>query len=150
MNGTGQSGGGQDHLFGEALDWIARLLGGEAGEEDIEALLRWCSQGPEHEAAFKDAVRLWHHLAIAAWELAGEERARDRTAKDKLPALSKILRRLRHLRGRIAILAGATFFAGLASPDCLPGIEYGRPSGLGAYIWKAACGCVTGVLTLGV
>ncbi|HET6378435.1 MAG TPA: DUF4880 domain-containing protein [Methylocella sp.] len=150
MKETGQSGDGQARLLGEALDWIAQLIGNEAGEEEIEALLRWRSQSPEHEAAFKDAVRLWRHLAIAAQELAREEQAQVKTAKVSLSALSKILRRLRHARGRIAVLAGATFFAGLVSPGCLSGVECGRPSGLGTYIWKAACGCVTGVLTLGV
>ncbi|HET6375745.1 MAG TPA: DUF4880 domain-containing protein, partial [Methylocella sp.] len=99
MNGTGQNEDGQARLFGEALDWIARLIGGEAGEEEIEALLRWRAQSPGHEAAFKDAVRLWRNLAIAAQELAREEQAQARAAKASLSALSKILRRLRHARG---------------------------------------------------
>jgi transmembrane sensor len=59
----------------EAIEWIVRLKSGEATEEDVEALQRWRAADSSHEAAFRDAARLWRGVAAAAQELAAEERA---------------------------------------------------------------------------
>jgi ferric-dicitrate binding protein FerR (iron transport regulator) len=59
----------------EAIEWIVRLKSGEATEEDVEALQRWRAADSSHEAAFRDAARLWRGVGAAVRELAEEERA---------------------------------------------------------------------------
>jgi ferric-dicitrate binding protein FerR (iron transport regulator) len=58
----------------EAIEWIVRLKSGEATEEDVEALQRWRAADSSHEAAFRDAARLWRGVGAAVRELAEEER----------------------------------------------------------------------------
>jgi transmembrane sensor len=60
-----------DALLDEALDWVVKLKTGEPTRQDIEALQRWRGQSAAHEAAFKEAARLFRHAGIAARELAG-------------------------------------------------------------------------------
>ncbi|MEW6438531.1 MAG: FecR domain-containing protein [Pseudomonadota bacterium] len=75
----------------EAIAWVVRLQSGEATEVDAEELVRWRSECPANQAAFKEAVRLWR-----GFEAAGA------TADESLtyrPADSRFTRR--------AMLAGA-------------------------------------------
>lgn len=59
-----------DPLTRQALDWLDRLLTGEATVADTAALRCWCERSAAHAAAFADAVRLRHIVVQAARELA--------------------------------------------------------------------------------
>lgn len=48
-----------DPLICEALAWVTRLKSGEATLEDAERLVAWRTKSPEHERAFRDAVKCW-------------------------------------------------------------------------------------------
>src|SRR5262245_21801158 len=50
----------------EALHWLSRLTSGAATEADREAFMRWRAQGPEHEQAFQNGLRLWKGVGFAA------------------------------------------------------------------------------------
>jgi transmembrane sensor len=91
----------EPNLMDEALDWIVRLKVSEPRQTDIEALRCWREQSPQHEEAFRDAVRLWRNLGIAAQELADEE-SRARALTDAAPPASR-----RFVLGRRAFLGGA-------------------------------------------
>ena len=54
-----------DPLTRDALAWVARLKSGEATVADAEQLLDWRHKSPEHERAFRDAVRCWRALGTA-------------------------------------------------------------------------------------
>jgi transmembrane sensor len=88
-----------DALLREALDWIVRLKAGEPTRADVEALQRWRQQSVAHEAAFKEAARVFRHAGIAASELAAEP-ATDHVA----PVVQRLPSRL---VGRRAVLGGA-------------------------------------------
>ncbi len=49
----------------EALRWLSRLTSGAATEMDRAAFVRWRSQGPEHEAAFRQALKVWQDVGLA-------------------------------------------------------------------------------------
>jgi transmembrane sensor len=61
-----------DPLLRQALAWVIRLHSGTATADDAAALALWRSRSPEHEAAFRDAVRLWRSLGEAARKLVGD------------------------------------------------------------------------------
>ena len=88
-----------DALLREALGWVVRLKTGEPTRMDVEALQRWRQQSAAHEAAFKEAARVYRHAGIAASELADQ------------PAVHSVAlapQRLRpRLVGRRAFLGGA-------------------------------------------
>lgn len=50
----------------EALHWLSRLTSGAATEDDRAAFMRWRSQRPEHEAAFRQALKVWQDVGLAA------------------------------------------------------------------------------------
>nr|WP_284701403.1 FecR domain-containing protein [Rhodoplanes tepidamans] len=50
----------------EALDWVVRLTSGTATVADADRLTAWRAAHPDHEAAFRDAVRTWKLLGDAA------------------------------------------------------------------------------------
>jgi transmembrane sensor len=54
-----------DPLLREAISWVVRLHSGEATSEDADTIQQWRSQSPEHEQAFRDAVKLWRSLGDA-------------------------------------------------------------------------------------
>jgi transmembrane sensor len=76
-----------DPLLRQALAWVIRLHSGSATSEDAAALGLWRQRSAEHEAAFRDAVRLWRSFGEATRELASEsglvdvERRRPRDAR---------------------------------------------------------------------
>ncbi|BBK44692.1 sensor [Allostella vacuolata] len=80
-------------LLDEAFAHVVRLSSGEATRDDAERLARWRAQGPAHEAAWRDATRIWRLSRAAAVAPAG-----------RAPA--------RHSRRRL--LAGAALAAGAA------------------------------------
>lgn len=81
-----------DPLLRQALAWVIRLHSGEATSADAAALAQWRQRGPEYEAAFRDAVRLWRSLGDAARDLpdgAGLPGGRRGAASFTRPALSR-------------------------------------------------------------
>ena len=58
-----------DPLLRQALAWVIRLNSGMATSDDAAALELWRGRSAEHEAAFRDAVRLWRSLGEATREL---------------------------------------------------------------------------------
>jgi transmembrane sensor len=64
-----------DPLTRDALAWMMRLTSGDATGEDAEALRIWRNQSPDHEAAYRAAVRLWKAAGNA---IAGAAPAHDR------------------------------------------------------------------------
>ncbi|MCA6108190.1 FecR domain-containing protein [Bradyrhizobium sp. CNPSo 4026] len=81
---------GLDPLLRQALAWVIRLHSGEATSEDAAALALWRQRSAEHEAAFRDAVRLWRTFGEATRKLASEselmnvERRTPPGARDRL------------------------------------------------------------------
>lgn len=61
-----------DPLLRQALAWVVRLNSGTATSDDAAALELWRSRSAEHEAAFRDAVRLWRSLGDATRQLVAE------------------------------------------------------------------------------
>ncbi|CCE05266.1 putative FecR [Bradyrhizobium sp. STM 3843] len=59
-----------DPLLRQALAWVIRLHSGEATSADAAALALWRQRSPEHDAAFREAVRLWRGLGDAVRTLA--------------------------------------------------------------------------------
>ena len=53
-------------LLREALAWVIRLHSSVATLDDAEVLAQWRGRGPEYDAAFRDAVRLWRAFGEAA------------------------------------------------------------------------------------
>ncbi|WP_454618479.1 FecR family protein [Bradyrhizobium cenepequi] len=79
-----------DPLLRQALAWVIRLHSGSATSDDAAALALWRQRSAEHEAAFRDAVRLWRSFGEATRKLASEselvnvERRRPRDVRDRL------------------------------------------------------------------
>jgi len=65
-----------DALTQEALDWVVLLKSGSATVADGAALQSWRQRDPAHEAAFRNAVKLWNNLGATARELADAPRAK--------------------------------------------------------------------------
>jgi transmembrane sensor len=87
-----------DPLLRQALAWVIRLHSGEATTEDAAALESWRRRSPDHEAAFRDAVRLWRGLGEATRQLVGD---------DALPQVATLEpRRERARLSRRAVLGG--------------------------------------------
>jgi transmembrane sensor len=61
-----------DPLLRQALAWVIRLHSGSATSDDAAALELWRSRSPEHEAAFRDAVKLWRSVGDATRKLVGD------------------------------------------------------------------------------
>ncbi len=98
-----------DPLLRQALAWVIRLHSGEATSEDAAALALWRQRSPEHDAAFRDAVRLWRGLGDAARTLAAqaEPHSGGRTEARRLATNS-------HLSRRVLIGGGMATAASLA------------------------------------
>lgn len=80
-----------DPLLQQALAWVVRLNSGTATSDDAAALALWRSRSAEHEAAFRDAVRLWRSLGEATRQFVAERglpREPERTARPR-PLLSR-------------------------------------------------------------
>ena len=54
-----------DPLTRDALAWVAHLKSGGATVADAEKLVDWRNESPEHERAFRNAVRCWRALGTA-------------------------------------------------------------------------------------
>jgi transmembrane sensor len=87
-----------DPLLRQALAWVIRLHSGTATADDAAALALWRSRSPEHEAAFRDAVRLWRSLGDAARKLVGD---------GEVPSATAPRRKARGQVNRRALIGGA-------------------------------------------
>ncbi|MGC4097113.1 MAG: FecR family protein [Nitrospira sp.] len=54
----------REDLHAEAAEWVVRLGGESATDEDRAACTRWKEQSPAHLAAFTYAERTWHSLTM--------------------------------------------------------------------------------------
>lgn len=63
----------------EALAWVIRLHSGAATSDDAAALDLWRRSSTEHEAAFREAIRLWRAFGEGARKLVAEKQ-RDASA----------------------------------------------------------------------
>ncbi len=61
-------------LAREALAWVVRLRSGNVLKSDLEEARLWRDQSPEHEQAFRQAIRVWRDLKGAA-DAVTQERA---------------------------------------------------------------------------
>lgn len=88
-----------DALLREALDFVVRLKTGEPTRADVDALQAWRQQSGAHEAAFKNAARVFRHAGVAALELADQPATGDVARFSRGPTPRPI--------GRRAVLGGA-------------------------------------------
>lgn len=95
-----------DPLLRQALAWVIRLHSGSATSEDAAALGLWRQRSAEHEAAFRDAVRLWRSFGEATRELANEPEFVNVERKRLLDARGRLSRR--------ALIGGAMAAASVA------------------------------------
>jgi transmembrane sensor len=68
-------------LTREAIAWMLRLTSGDAMVEDADAFKQWYGQGPDHGAAWSNAVRLWRALGPALREQLEEPKSSERTSQ---------------------------------------------------------------------
>lgn len=104
-----------DALLREALDWVVRLKTGEPTRADVEALQEWRQQSDAHEAAFKNAARVFRHAGVAALELADQPVTGDVARFSRRPAPRPIGRRA-FLGGAAAAAAAAVGYAIVRPP----------------------------------
>lgn len=68
-----------DPLVREAIAWVVRLTSGEATTTHAALIQRWRVQSPQHEEAFRQAVRLWKwfktHPSTSASALSRQRRS---------------------------------------------------------------------------
>ena len=76
-----------DPLIREALGLVVRMKSGEATLADAERLVDWRAESPEHERAFRDAVRCWQLIGRSLVGEPGTRPGRPRR-KTKGPLLS--------------------------------------------------------------
>lgn len=69
MTDNGDEMGDRDLLMRDAIAWVVRLHSGEATTDDLEAIAHWRQLSPDHDEAFREAVRLWRGLRGAAEEI---------------------------------------------------------------------------------
>lgn len=97
---------GQDSMQREAFTWLVRLTSGEATQEDAAALAAWRARSGAHDAAFRQAARLWRALDPAA-------RSSAAVAVAASPAKGPLLSRRRLGQGALAAgLAGLALAGG--------------------------------------
>jgi transmembrane sensor len=92
----------------EAFAWVIRLHSGAATTEDAEAIARWRQTSPEHEEAFRDAVRIWRRVGDAARNYADGSDAVE--ARSVLAYSQDLLLSRRGLLGGAVAASLATYF----------------------------------------
>jgi transmembrane sensor len=93
-------------LVDQALDWVLLLRSGRATAADADALRTWREQSPEHEEAFKTAVRLWRDLGMVA---------RGLQTSGQLSLLASVAQTTSQLLSRRALLGGAVAVSAAAA-----------------------------------
>lgn len=104
-----------DALLHEALDFVVRLKTGEPTRADVEALQAWRQQSGAHEAAFRNAARVFRHGGVAAQELADRPVTGDVARLTRRPVSRPIGRRA-FLGGAGAAAAAAVGYAIVRPP----------------------------------
>ena len=66
LDGAGSELQASDPLLRQALDWVVKLKTGEPTRRDLDELLRWRESNPDHDAAFKRAVRIYRLAGMAS------------------------------------------------------------------------------------
>jgi transmembrane sensor len=75
-----------DPLLRQAIAWVIRLNSGAATADDAAAFELWRSRSPEHETAFRDAVRLWRNAGDVTRQLVADRRLpHEATGDRRLP-----------------------------------------------------------------
>jgi transmembrane sensor len=97
---------GRNPLVDQALDWVLLLRSGRATVADADALRTWREQSPEHEEAFKTAVRLWRDLGMVA---------RGLQTSGQLSLLASVAQTTSQLLSRRALLGGAVAVSAAAA-----------------------------------
>jgi transmembrane sensor len=87
-------------LLREALAWVIRLHSGAATSDDADALEQWRRRSPDHETAFRDAVKLWSTFGAATRRLVAEKDG-DFNQASGFPAARRIV------VGRRSLIGGA-------------------------------------------
>lgn len=93
-------------LLREALAWVIRLHSGAATSDDAEALDLWRHTDPEHEAAFRDAVKLWRTFGEETRRLVAEDSHSPSKIPD--PSAARVAFSRRQMIGAGAIAASIT------------------------------------------
>jgi transmembrane sensor len=99
LNATDDIPSDLDPLLRQALAWVIRLHSGAATADDAAALELWRGRSAEHEAAFRDAVKLWRSLGEATRELVGDA--------GPLGVPAPVQRKARPQASRRALIGGA-------------------------------------------
>lgn len=89
-----------DPLVREAIAMVVRLTSGEATTADAVEIRQWRSQSPAHEAAFKQAAKLWKDFGTVAAAKASQQATRTR-----ILGMDRVVARRAFLGGAIAAAA---------------------------------------------
>ncbi len=92
-------------MLREALAWVIRLHSGTATSDDAEAIAEWRRRSEEHEAAFRDAVKLWRTFGEATRRLVAEQ-------PNEAPQISRTRKIVVSRRGLIGGALAASVAAG--------------------------------------
>ncbi len=82
-------------ILRQAVAWVIRLHSGAATTDDAQNLALWRNASPEHEAAFRDAVKLWKTFGEGVRQLAaqtadaGPQRSRSDVARPHAMVVSR-------------------------------------------------------------
>lgn len=108
-------------LRGEAVGWVQHLDSGRVTPADVQALRRWRSRSPDHEAAFADALQLWKEFAPAARGM--RERGQLSPALAARPLSHSTLSRRAAIGGALAAVSAAAAYAMVSPPlDLWPSV----------------------------
>jgi transmembrane sensor len=109
-------------LRGEAVGWVQHLDSGRVTPADVQALKRWRSRSPDHEAAFADALRLWKEFAPAARGL--RERGQLSPGLAARPLFHSALSRRAAIGGALATVSAVAAYAMISPPlDLWPSVS---------------------------
>lgn len=99
----------------QAVDWVQKLVSGEATPAEIDAADRWRAQDPTHAEAFDAAERVWREMGTAGYILHGPNRD-FATALDALGQQRRAVNRRTILGAGVAAVAAAAVYGGLNPP----------------------------------
>lgn len=96
-------------LLRQAIAWVIRLHSGVATSEDAEALAQWRGTSPEHEEAFRDALKLWRTFGDGTRRLIAQKEATRSQASGLGTARRMLLSRRGILGGALAASVAAGY-----------------------------------------
>ncbi len=86
-----------DPVLRDAIAWVIRLHSGAATSDDAEELAQWRRISPEHETAFRDAVKLWRTFGEGTRTLVAQKN--EARSRPGLRAVQQIVLNRRNLLG---------------------------------------------------